>query len=182
MPRKWNPRSGFQPGHAFYRSSKPGAYAAPRPPSKDKYEPVDAVPDGLTWKPAPFGGRAANNLTILYSLGNVYKLVRVRKTGAVTYYKLKDADAPARDKATIDAEPKRAGQHRLRVGSRCWYVDNGKWFLMTVVERDDKQITLQTVTGWDADRTKEWRTDILFQIGANGPLRKRLRPLKDRYI
>lgn len=148
-------------------------------PRQEDYESVESVPDGLTWK--PLRNEGGKTRTVLFSLGNYYKLIRDRSTGAVQYFKLKDTGPAMSDKAKIDSEPKSA-QHRLRVGSRCWYVDNGKWFLMTVVARDDKSLTLQTVTGWDADRTKEWRTDILFQIQAHGELRKRLRPLKDRYI
>ena len=202
VKHRYNKRSGFQPGHPFYRSNKPNAYVAPRPPSKDRYEQVASVPDNLRWKPAPWGSRPRvpgsrreklppNSHTVMFSLGNEYKLVRTRATGEVVYYRLKDIEqkSPAEK---IDTEPAKPEQVRYRVGCFCWFVDSdSRWYCCEVVERtggdratagDAHRITLRPVTGWDAERVKEWPYGDLLEfpsLPAN-PLFQRLRPLKAR--
>lgn len=176
---------------------------------KEDYDPVDKVPDGLSWKPAPGPSpgsrrgprkepspfpwvnkarerqrrrRTGPAQTVLLSLGNLYKLVRDRDTGAVQYFKHKSVDAPISPAATIDAEPTRGHQVRYRQGALCWFVDNGRWFLVKVVKREPHRITIASETGWDADRQKEWALGVLLEFPAPGALFKRLRPLKDRYV
>jgi hypothetical protein len=171
----------FQKGHPFYRTSDPKRYSPKRPTGT--YEPVTSVPEGLTWKPAMWGGRAANNITAMYSLGNIYKLVRVRATGAVTYYKLKD-DTTATPKEQIDAEPERKKQQRFRVGSQCWFIDTtGHWHLVEVVSREPSRIVIKSVTGWDADREVPWEYGeaLEFPTSPTNRLFLRLRKLADRY-
>lgn len=145
----------------------------------DQYDRVDTVPDDLKWRPVQ--GSGPRRYTVLCTIGDFYRLVRDRDTGEVAYFKRKDADQPKSPAEKIDEEPK-AKQVRYRVGAHCWYVDNGKWFLMSVVERDGAKMTLKSVTGWDADRTKEWPVDVLFHLKAGGTLFRRLRPLKARYL
>lgn len=188
-------------------------------PRKADYEQVDSVPDGLRWKPAP-GPRAGSGsgpprkppspderknkrrererrtpeqaTTTLFSFANTYMLVRMRATGAVTYYRLKDM--PEKSPAEkIDAEPTKKEQVRFRVGAQCWFVDTGgRWFLCEVVERtghdratfgEPGRIVIKSVTGWDADRKAPWEYgDLLeFPDKPNNPLFMRLRPLKARY-
>lgn len=153
-----------------------------------KYEPVDSVPAGLTWK--LHEGRPSNDHTVHVSFGRVYKRVVNRKTGFTQYFKLKDAPAAA-PAEKIDAEPKRAGQVRYRVGGHCWFVDATRWYLVEVVSRvgrstgtvgDPKRIVIKPVTGWDADHQKEWPNgaELEFPSTPNNPLFQRLRPLKDR--
>ncbi len=197
----------FTKGHPFYRSHKPGAYAPRKPPSKDRYEKIDYVPD-VKWKPAPWAGkgpprkeptgwpwidrrreRARRPLdqattTLLSTPGEIYKLVRVRATGEVTYYKLRDAEPAATPKEAIDAEPKRAGQVRYRKGAPCWFVDaGGIWYLCKVEDRQPNRIVIRAETGWDSERKVQWPYgDLLeFPCHRSNPMFARLRPLKDKY-
>ncbi len=146
---------------------------------KDLYEQIPSPPDGVKWKPGR--GPANKIVTVMYSTpGEYYKLIRDRNTGDVVYYKLKDAAAAATPKEQIDAEPERKKQVRYRENAVCWWVDNGRWFLVKVVKREPKRITITSVTGWDADRQKEWPEGLELEFPAPGQLFKRLRPLKDR--
>lgn len=172
----------------FHRSTKPGAYNSKvNFPRKGQYEPVPAesVPADLRWKPAPWGGRPTKYLTTMFSLGNIYKLVRVRATGEVSYFKLRD-DRPATPAEKIDAEPARRQQIRYRTGARCWFVDTGdRWFLCVVVERKQNpgRITITPVTGIDADKRSYWEHGEALEFPAtrDNRLFQRLRPLRDRY-
>lgn len=157
-------------------------------PKKEDYEPVASVPEGLTWKPGP--GVTTN--VMLYSIGNIYKLVRDRVTGAVQYFKLKDTGPEKSPNEKIDAEPAREAQVRYRVGTMCWFIDEGShWFLCEVVERTGKdratfgepqRITIKSVNGRDADKQVEWPYGLLeFPAKENNPIFARLRPLKARY-
>lgn len=158
----------------------------PKQPSarQAQYIKVDSVPDGLTWKPGMGRGDAKN--TTLMSLGNLYKLVRSRDTGAVTYYKHKSVDTDAKSPPEkIDAEPKKKSV-RFRQGTRAWFVDTGgRWFMVEIVRRADSpaRIAIKSVTGFDADRTSPWSygEELEFPAKHNNPLFMRLRKLSDRY-
>jgi hypothetical protein len=197
----------FTKGHPPYRSTKPGAYSVPRH-RKEDYEPVDTVPEGLKWKPIP-GGRGGPPLkepsespavnrrrerrrrpvepettTLTSTPGSFYRLVRVRATGEVSYFKLKQDVAQMTPKDKIDAEPKKAAQIRFRKGALCWFVDTGaRWYLCKVEDRTDLRIVLKSETGWDADKRSPWDYGELLEFPANptNPLFQRLRPLKARY-
>lgn len=152
-------------------------------PRKDDYEPIapEDLPEGLTWKPAPW---ASSGTTVMFSLGNTYKLVRVRATGEISYYRLKGSDVPATPKEKIDAEPAPRQQIRYRTGAHCWFIDTGsRWFLCTVVERkkDPDRITIAPVSGIDADRRSHWEHGEALEFPTGSRLFKRLRPLRDRY-
>jgi hypothetical protein len=155
----------------------------------DKYEPVDKIPDGLKWKPAP--GRPSPTHTKLVSTpGGFFALVRCRETGAVQHFRLKDMGHEMSSKAKLDAEPTRE-QVRYRVNAHCWFVDGpGRWFLVKVVDRTgeaagtgtEKRITIESVTGFDADRIIEWPYGPALEFPSlpNNPMFMRLRPFKDR--
>lgn len=153
----------------------------PKPPKlDDRYEPIDyaLIPVGIKWKPCPpFTGATRAYVSMF---GGQYKLIRILETGAVTHYTLKDEGPAATPKAQLDAEPGTPAQQRYRAGSSCWYVDNGRWFLMTVVSREGRRMVITSVTGWDAEREKEWPVGVELALDRYGELGKRLRPLKDR--
>jgi hypothetical protein len=152
-----------------------------KPPKKDAYEQVDTVPADMRWKPAPFGGRAANNLTVMYTIGNFYKLVRVRATGEVTYYRLKDQPEAATPKEKIDAEPAKAKQVRYKVGANAWFVIDGRWFLIRVVKREPGVIVIAPVNALDADRQASWPHPPELEFSPKSNTFSHLRPLKARY-
>lgn len=157
--------------------------ASPHGPHTTTYAPVETVPDGLTWKPAPH--KPPKDKTILYSMGNIYKLVRDRVTGEVAYFMREDADNTKSPASAIDAEPAKPKQVRYNTGKHCWFVDtDNRWYCCEVVERKQTpdRITIRPVTGWDAERVKEWPYSELLEFPAkdNNPLFKRLRPLKAR--
>lgn len=146
----------------------------------DKYERVDTVPDDLKWRPVTSPGDA--RFTVLCTIGDYYRLVRDRDTGAVVYYKRKDAGRAMSPKAQIDSEPKKRDV-RYRVGAHCWFVDSdARWYAVTVVAREPNRMTIRPVTGWDAERIKAWSygNDLEFPAKSNNPLYQRLRPLKAR--
>lgn len=144
---------------------------------------VDSVPDGLVW--APYKG-PDTNFTVLRSIGDYYRLVRDRNTGAVVYFKRKHDDDKISPAETIDAEPQPPKQVRYRVGTQCWFVIDTRWYLVEVVERQahPERITLRPVTGWDAERQTEWVFGELLQFGVtqNFRLFQHLRPLKARKL
>ncbi len=154
-----------------------------------KYEQVDVVPEGLTWKPQP-GFARDKTLTTLFSLGNVYKLVRVRDTGAVTYFKLRGAESACTPAETIDAEPEPLKQQRFHAGSFCWFVIDSRWFMCEIVERRDdgrnpKRIAIRSRTGWDAERRTPWphgEDPIEFPAYPSNPMFQRLRKLSARPV
>lgn len=149
---------------------------------QQRYERVDSVPDGLTWKPRK--GRPSSAHTTLFSIGNIYKLVRVRETGDVTYYRLREAFADAKSPAEqIDAEPVPLKQQRFRAGTFAWFVDTGaRWYCVEVVSRDEGRIIIRPTTGWDAERVSEWPygNELEFPARPNNPLFMRLRKLNAR--
>lgn len=161
-----------------------------RPPPHDAYDPVDVslVPES-TWKPV--AGRPSSTHTVLYSIGNYYKLVRDQATGVVTYFKLRDT-GPEKSPATkLDEEPQKKGQVRYRVGSLAWFVDAGRWFIVVVAARigedratfgEPKRIVIRPTTGRDATGQVEWPygSELEFPSNPNNPLFLRLRPLKAR--
>lgn len=157
---------------------------------KDAYEPVASVPDDLKWRGV--SGRPSLTHTTLVSVpGALFKLIRDRSTGAVQYFRLKDMGPEMTPKEKLDAEPERKEQVRYRVGTQCWFIDEGRWYLCEVVDRTgyapgtgtEKRIVIKSVTGFDADRQKAWAFGELLEFPAleNNRLFQRLRPLKDRY-
>lgn len=172
----------FQKGHPRFppRDGESARQArAAREKHERLYEPIESVPDGLTWKPSPGW---SNTTTTLYSIGNIYKLVRVRDTGAVTYFKLKGSDVPKSPAEKIDAEPKKE-RKRLDVGSRCWFVDTGPhWYLVEIVARAPNRVTIKSVTGVDADKLAPWPHSELLEFPVHSPLFQRLRKLSARYV
>lgn len=153
---------------------------------RDEYRSVTEaeVPQGIKWNPPKGGAPADHRFTVLYSFGKFYKLVRDRQTGEVVYFQRKDMPAGATPKEKIDAEPPKPKQVRYREGTNAWWVDNGRWFLIKVVKRTQNPdtIIISSVTGWDADKQKEWPLGLELEFPANGQLFKRLRPLKARYV
>lgn len=152
------------------------------PPHKSQYERVDSIPDGCAWKPG--AGPQPKECTVLYSLGNIYKIVRFKATGEVHYFKLKDTGPEKSPADQIDAEPKRPQQIRFRKGTQCWFVDAAaRWYLCSVLERDAKRIVLKPETGMDAERATPWPYPDTLEIPAkqNNALYLRLRPLAARY-
>ncbi len=152
------------------------------PPRLNVYEPVETVPEGLRWKAQP-GHNVRKDAVVLFSMGNVYKLVRTLATGEVAYFKAKDGP-PKSPSDKIDAEPTPAKQIRYRTGTKCWFVISGRWFLVSVFERDGKRIVLKSETGMDADRTTPWPHPDMLEISASQSnyLYQCLRPLKARYV
>ncbi len=153
----------------------------PSPPKLDpRYEPIDyaLIPVGVKWKPyPPYTGSTRAYVSLF---GAQYKLIRTLETGAVAYFVLKDKGPAPTPKAQLDAEPEGAQQQRYYAGSSCWYVDSGRWFLMTVLAREGARMVITSVTGWDAEREKEWPVGVRLTLDRYGELGKRLRPLKDR--
>lgn len=150
----------------------------------EDYEPIDTskVPEGLRWKPAQ-AKKSLKRVTLM-SFGNVYKLVRNLETGDVEYFVHKESNVPMTSKEKIDAEPAKRALVKYHVGHHCWYIDEGGfWFLMRVTGRDasGNKATFSPVTGWDADRMKQWmHGDIAFITQQGSPHFRRLRPLGDR--
>lgn len=138
----------------------------------------DQVPAGIEWRRAPGGKNAVN---YYYSFGKTYKKVVDTVTGAAVYYKLIDEGTPM--SANVDAEPKRAGQVRYRVGAHCWFVDtDSRWYLCEVISRAAFRMTIRPVTGQDAEHVVPWPYggDLEFSGKVGSRLYQRLRPLKDR--
>lgn len=156
----------------------------PRWKDLDLYERVESVPEGLKWSPMRGSGKD-ENVTLLRSMGDYYRLIRWRKTGEVAYFKRKD-DTPAKSPSeSIDAEPAPPKQQRFPKGAQAWFVDAGRWFLVEVVERTTSpaRITIKSVTGFDADRAAPWEFGDVLEFPANdhSPLFGRLRKLAARY-
>lgn len=135
-----------------------------QPAPHDAYITVTSVPGGLRWVT-----RAGyhKNLTYetLFSINNTYKLMRVRNTGAVQYFKLKDEGTKASSPEHVDAELTAPPQQRFRTGAHCWFVNDTRWFLVQVVRRiapvlrwvkTPKRIVIRSVTGFDALRRTPW--------------------------
>ncbi len=153
------------------------------------YEQVDTVPEGLTWKPGrgPQSGRTQGANTTLFSLGNLYKLVRVRDTGAVTYFRLRDQGPEKSTAESIDAEPAPLKQQRFHVGALCWFISEGRWFQVQVVSRTQgstARIVIRSHTGWDAERQTPWPLagDLEFPAKPSNPIFQRLRKLSARQV
>lgn len=154
------------------------------------YEPIDTVPADLKWKPAH--GRPSRTHTKLVSTpGSCFRLERDLKTGQVRYFRLKNLGPEMSPKDKIDAEPEREEQIRYRVGAHCWYIEEGRWFLVEVVDRlgyapgtgTEKRLVMKSVTGFDADRVAPWPFGELYEIPADQRYQafQRLRPLRDRH-
>lgn len=142
------------------------------------YDPIESAPDGIKWKPVQ--GRPSKTHVTLYSIGDVYKLVRVLETGEVAYFKRKDTDAISLSKK-IDDEPDKAKQVRYRVGQMCWLIDDaGRWYCCEVMKRGPRNIELRSVTGFDAERTAAWPYGEVLAFSPKTVLFRRLRPLKAR--
>ncbi len=147
---------------------------------RDNYERVETVPDGMTWR--PFFGPGDARFTVLCTIGDFYRLIRDRDTGAVVYFKMKDTGPEISPKEKIDAEPPKPKQVRFRKGTRCWFVvDTGHWFLCDVEDRLPQRIVLRPVTGWDVDRQVEWQLVAPLELSSVSHAFKRLRPLAARY-
>ena len=154
------------------------------------YEPVESVPDDIKWRPV-CGMPSKTHVSLVSTPGGFFRLKRELATGAVQYFRLKDLGPNAAPKEKIDAEPKREGQVRYRVGAKCWFVVDGRWFLVEVVDRtggaagtgDEKRITIKPASTHDADKLTPWPYDEFLEFVAqpSNPLFQRLRPLKDRY-
>jgi hypothetical protein len=151
----------------------------PRWADMDKYERVEDVPPDLKWRPLQGPGDA--RFTALCTIGDFYRLIRDRETGAVAYYKRTLDDVPAKSPAEqIDAEPVPLKQQRYRKGVECWFIDTGdRWYLVKVADRTPNRITIASVTGFDSDRKCPWPYGELleFPAMANNPLFMRLRKL-----
>jgi hypothetical protein len=152
---------------------------APRWVDADKYERVEDAPPDVKW--IPMQGKPEARFTVLRTIGDFYRLIRDRDTGAVSYYKRTLDDVPAKSPAEqIDAEPEPLKQQRYHKGSQCWFVDTGdRWYLVKVADRTPNRITIASVTGFDSDRKCPWPYGELleFPAMANNPLFMRLRKL-----
>jgi len=174
MPERIHPR-------AF--DDVPSYEYLPRWKDLDSFERVEDVPPDMKW--SPMQGKPDARFTVLRTMGDFYRLIRDRNTGAVAYYKRK-TDEPAKSPAeSIDAEPAPKKQQRFPKGAQAWFVDAGRWFLVEVVERTERpnRITVRSVTGWDADRHRAWSYGELLEFPAlpNNPLFSRLKKLAARY-
>ncbi len=151
---------------------------ANHPPKAEAYEQIDHEPDAR-WKPS--ANRSLEYVVMFSTPGNFYKLVRSRATGEVTYYRLRDMGPAVAPKEKIDAEPVTGRPKHQHVGSKCWYVENGKWFLVKVERPRKHAIVLRSETGQDADRQTPWPYGEALEVLDNSEVFKRLRPLRDRY-
>lgn len=164
--------------------------AAATPYKFEDYEPVESIPEGVKWRPQP-GQPSKTHTKMISTPGAFFRLERNRDTGEVRYFRLKDMGKERTPKDKIDAEPTRGHQVRYRVGTRCWFVEANRWFLVEVVDRlggapgtgTEKRIVIKPVDPLDADKQTAWPySDLLeFPAYANNQLFQRLRPLKDRY-
>ncbi len=159
-----------------------------------EYEPVASVPDDLKWRPQ-VGHPSKTHVKMVSTPGQFFRLERELATGAVKYYRLKDMGPAMTSKEKLDTEPTRGAQVRYRVGAQCWFIDQGRWFLVKVVDRTggaagtgtENRITIAPVTGFDADKQAPWPYGEFLEFptsqGRKGysPLFDRLRPLRDRY-
>jgi hypothetical protein len=85
------------------------------------------------------------------------------------------------DRARIDAEPTPPRGPKLSVGNRVWFIDTtARWFELEVVERQGRNITFKSVTGWDADREVEWPYGNLLEFNPQNGLGTRLRHITAR--
>jgi hypothetical protein len=154
----------------------------PRWADLDQYDVVREVPQDLKWAPIP---GPSKRTTTLRSIGDLYRLIRWRDTGEVVYYKRRVEHPPQNPPDVIDAEPERTKGVVFRRGCTCWYVDVRGWFLVRVVARSQHpaRITIQPVTGIDADRRCPWPYGEFVEFPAypGNPLFRRLRRLAERY-
>jgi hypothetical protein len=141
------------------------------------------IPVGVRWKPAP-GQRPDCPWRTFFTIGNVYKLIRILDTGAVTYFKLKENDAvtPA-DKIDAEVVPKRE-RLRLSIGAHVWFVDtDDRWYELEVVEKNGsngRRTTFKPVTGWNDKRDLEWPYGELLEFPTASALYQRLRSINTR--
>lgn len=146
-----------------------------------KWEKVADVPKDLKWKPAV--GYHNPGLTVLHSIGDFYRLVRIRDTGHVDYFRNKNVGPEKSLAEKIDAEAKKQ-LVRYHVGHLAWLIaETTLWYLVRVVavtESPDHMI-VQSETGWDATRIEPWPYSELFEFPRPGQVYDRLRPLKARY-
>lgn len=143
------------------------------------WQPTDTVPDGLRWKPDR--GVRKRAVVLVSTPGSFYRLVRDLRTGEVRYFKKPGADAPKSPAELIDAEPPKPKQVRYHVGKHAWFILHGRWYLVKIAGRDDRHITVESVTGLDAERQSPWPHQGAFTFSPNSTWFKRLRPLKARY-
>lgn len=164
---------------------RPGRYRAN---IRDRYNEIPAtdVPAGINWRP-PQKEHNHAGFTVLQSIGGYYRLERDRETGQVRYFKRKDFDeadkkSPAESIDIEDVKPN-AGVN-FRAGTFCWYIDEGYWFCVEIVERTKYHAVLRPTTGWDADRVRQWPHGDAFKVVVAGsdylPNRDKMRPLKAR--
>ena len=141
------------------------------------------IPPDIRWKPAP-ATRHQCPWRTFFTIGNVYKLIRILDTGAVTYFKLKDTGTVTpKDKLDADDEPARPRQPQLSVGTHVWFVDGNRWFELEVVEKSGskgRRVTFKSVTGWDDKREVEWGLGTLLEFPTHSPLFARLRRINTR--
>lgn len=148
-PRALNPKRPYRPGRYVYPGRRLSSF------DRD-YEPIDAslVPAGITWKIG--SARRLHEMVYVSANSREFLMIRNRTTGACAYGRRRDLPqiSPAE---TIDAEPPRPRLH-LRVGSQCWFVTDGHWFLVEVVARGANydRMTIKSVTGKDAERAADW--------------------------
>jgi hypothetical protein len=156
------------------------------PKVDERYEecPYADIPADIRWKPAA-AQRPDCLWRTFYTIGNVYKLIRILDTGAVTYFRLKEK-APVTPAAQLDAEPAppAARAPSLHVGARVWFVAPGDhWYELEVVGRAGacgRRVTFKSTTGWDAKRESPWPHDAPIEFAVSGPLRRRLRHISER--
>lgn len=154
--------------------------------------PESAVPSKIVWNRS-----AGKGQLYYYSLGKNYKKIVDSTTGAATYYKLKDNEAPpihprtpapqntrATPAAQLDAEPVAKPRKRFKTGTHLWFVDTtGAWFLCEVVSWSKMhRLVIRPVTGRDSERRVDWPYghELEFPGVRGNRLYDRLRPLADK--
>lgn len=67
--------------------------------------------------------------------------------------------------------------HRHMIGSEAWFIgDFGRWFRVRVIARDGLRLTIDSLTGWDAERQVPWPHKDGLRFHTHSALYKRLRP------